>query len=139
MKIGNLLNVFSGFFIIMNENSQLNIIKGINKNLDGKTLLTVGPINSDNSFDMTPYQIIKNGVFIKQFNKADIKLIKSLLISEGDIFITSKKYLDTDEVLTLESILDRQTWALTREELEKNKDILSRLNNKYFSHDLNLK
>lgn len=138
MKIKNFLNIFFGFFVIVNENSQFNVIKGINKNSNGNISLSVGPVNEDVCFEMSPYQVIKHNIFIKQFSKTDVKLIKSLLISEGDIFITAKKYHCDSEVLTLESPLDHKSWEMTKEELIKNKDIFSRLNAKYFSRQLDL-
>lgn len=136
MRIIKFLNGLLGFFKIINENSQLNIIKSINKDNDGKILLEVGPINHENSINISPYLLIKNKVFIKQFNPSDVKLIKAFLMADGDVFITSKHYENNQEIFTLESALDAATWKITKEKIKMNKDIYSRLNKQYFKHEL---
>lgn len=136
MKIINFLNSFLGFFKVLNENSQLNIIKSINKDHDRKILLEIGPINHENSANISPYSLLKNKVFIKQFNSSDIKLIKAILIADGDVFITAKNYEKNEEIFTLESALDGKIWKITKEGIKINKDVYSRLNKKYFRHEL---
>lgn len=138
MKMINFLNSFLVFFKIINENSQLNIIKGVSKDHNGKILLDVGPINHENSVSVSPYSLIKNKVFTKQFNPSDVKLIKAFLMADGDVFITSKHYENNQEIFGLESALDEKTWKITKEEIEVNKDLYSRLNKQYFKHELSI-
>lgn len=139
MRLRKIIDIFSSFFVIVNENSQLNVVKGINKKDVGESSLLVGPVNDDSTFELTPAQIIKNPIFVKQFCKSDIKLIKSLLMSEGDVFVTGKNYINHREVFSLQSLVNKDEWEMTKEELSQDKSVLSRLNIKYFSLKIDLK
>lgn len=139
MRIRKIIDIFSSFFVIVNENSQLNVVKGINKKDVGESSLLVGPVNDDSTFELSPSQILKNPIFVKQFCKSDIKLIKSLLMSEGDVFVTGKNYINHREVFSLQSLVNKDEWEMTKEELSQDKSVLSRLNIKYFSLKIDLK
>lgn len=135
-KVIKFFNMFSGFFKIINENMQLNIIKSIYKDANGFTLIEIGPVNQASSTVIDPYSLWSKKIFKRQLRKSDIRIIKAIIIAEGDVFFTSKNYNENGEIMVLESVLDRTRWETTKSDLMKNHEILSRLNKKYLNFSI---
>ncbi len=129
-------SIFSGFFKIINENSQLSIIKSIYKDISGFTLIEIGPVNQETSTVLDPYALWSKKIFKSQLRKSDIRIIKAIIISEGDVFITSKNYSEDGEVMVLESVLDKTRWEMTKSDVIENQEVLSRLNKKYLNFSI---
>ena len=123
-------------FRLVEENKQINMVQSIGKDKDGYTTIDITPIGSNTGYQLYPHTIMEQPMLRKQMRSADIQLIKSTLIAEGDIFIESKEYKKNDEFFILQSKLDGEKWALTRDQLNVNKDVLNRINKRFFSKNL---
>lgn len=126
------------FFKLIEENHQVSVIDGIKKDENGLSTVSISPIFSHKSICMSARQAIENKIVRDQLRKSDIDLIKGILISEGDVFIASKVYRGNQEIYTLASPVTNEQWNIESEELKNNKDLLSRLNKRYFSLALNI-
>ena len=131
------IGLFTMTFEVFEENHQINLIQSIGKDSNGFSTVEVKPIGADHSFILFPYQIMNQNLIKKQFLPTDIKLIKALLIAEGDIFIESKEYHGNDEIYFLQSVLDQEKWTLTRTQIETQKNIFNRINKRFFNTSLN--
>lgn len=126
------LGFFTKFFKMFEENKQINFIQSIGKCVDGYATVEVMPIGANQVCTLFPHQIMDQPLIKKQLVPTDVKLVKSLLIAEGDIFIEAKEYRDNDEFYFLRSLLDQEKWTLTRDQIEKQIDILQRINKRFF-------
>ena len=124
--------LFGRFFKLIEENKQTNVIHSIGKDDKNQTVIFLAPIGSNKMAEMKPHQIIQEPCIKKQLQPSDLKLIESLLISEGDIFIESKEYKGDEEIFNLKSVLIDESWTLTESEIKNNKTIFNRLNKRYF-------
>lgn len=130
------LDLFLNTFRLIEENKQTNTVQSIGKDKDGYTTIDVTPIGSNTAYQFYPHAIMEQPMLRKQMRSTDVRLIKSTLIAEGDIFIESKEYRENDEFFILQSKLDGEKWILTRDQLNANKDVLNRINKRFFSKDL---
>lgn len=133
-----ILNFFVSFFKIIEENSQINIVRSIEKNLNGEVMVNVSGLNSNNKCKMYPDQILRNMSIKNQFRSVDIKILESIVITEGDIFIESKEYYNNVELYILKSILYNQTWSLTANEIKNNLEIYYRINKRFLRKELDI-
>lgn len=134
-----LLGLFVNFYKIVEENTKLNIIRLVGKDQDGNTKVFISPIGAKENCQIYPNQIINKSFIKDQFRPSDIKILESIIITEGDIFIDSKKYQGDEELYILKSILNHEEWLFTEKEIKENKEILNRLNTRYFKKQLNIK
>lgn len=123
-----IIDVFISFFRVINENTQINILNSISKDNDGKTILFVSPLTSPDSYPIYPHQILVNDCLRNQFRKSDLKIIESLVISEGDIFFVEKEYDHKSIYISLKSIITNEMWNITEDQLINNSQLLNRLN-----------
>lgn len=130
------IGLFTVIFKIVEEHKHINTICSIGKNTDGYTIIEVMPIGAAQACMLFPHQIIDQALIKKQFTQADIKLIKGILITEGDIFIESKEYRGNDELYFLRSLLDQEKWMLTSEQINAQKQIFNRINKRFFANEL---
>ena len=115
------------FFKLVEENIQLNIIKYLKK--DQKTVLIgIGSTNSDDVLELSAVDIIKNAPIFKSLAKNDQKLVKAILLAEGDIVLISKNFNQKQELLLLRSLLSGEEWNITQGALATNNEIKDRLN-----------
>lgn len=119
----------------MHERKQINLIQSIGKDANGYTTINVAPVGSKNECEFYPHNIIEQPLLKKQFRLIDIKLIESVLIAEGDVFIESKEYRENMEFLVLSSKLDKKQWLMTSDQLRSQKEILHRINKRFFSEN----
>ena len=133
------LGLFVNFFKIVEENRQVNVIRSISKDKEGYTVVFLSPITSEDSCQMYPFEIINQDFIKDQLRKSDIKILQSIITTEGDIHIGSKEYRGEKEVYTLRSVLSDEVWILTESELTNNKDVFNRLNKRYFYNYFNTK
>ena len=133
------LDMFLIFFKIINENIQVNILNSISKDKEGNTIISISPLTSNKTYQLYPHQIINNPFLKYQFRKQDIKIVESLVISEGDIFITEREYKDENSYVTLQSIINMEKWKVTESEILMNQELLMRINKRFFKQELTLK
>lgn len=130
----------SKYFKFVEEHTQLNTINSIAKDNSGEIVIEISPLGSNNiiSMKISDFFVCKN--FTYYLSKKDHELVKLLLLCEGDVFVESRifesKSHNAEEILSLSSLLTDEKWTITKEELLKNNELLSRLNKKYFKQDL---
>jgi hypothetical protein len=142
--IKKIINYFScaKYFKFVEEHTQLNRIKSITKDNAGEILIEISPLGSSNviRFKISDFNFHKN--FVPYLSQKDRELIKLLATCEGDVFVESKSFSMENhlqqEVLSLCSIVSNETWVITKEDLLKNDDLMSRLNKKYFKKELTI-
>lgn len=135
--IDNFLNLFVSFFKIMEENKQITIVRSFDLDNNGLVKSNISPLGSEIIYSLYPYQIVQNIIMKSQFRSFDIKLLESVIFAEGDIFIHSKDYYQEDEVFTLQSVITKETWRATKQQILDNKELYLRLNKRYFDKHLN--
>lgn len=133
--ISKILSPFSIFFRLIEDENEINVIKGIEKDRDGNSLVIVSPIGKDKHYSFYPHKILGSPQLRELFLAQDLKLIKAILITEGDIFITHKEFKSNHEIYSLTSHLDNSRWELSREDIFKNNELMLRINRR-FSRDL---
>lgn|SRR3990167_600313 len=136
---GRFIELFTKSFQIFEESNQINQIKSVGKNENGYTTIEVKPVGTKNSYLLFPHQIMSQELLKKQFLPEDIKLTKTLLIAEGDIFVESKEYTRNNELYFLKSLLNQEKWILTRSEIKEQKNIYCRINIRFFDKSLSKK
>jgi|GEM_PF-3800976 len=134
-----LINIFVSFFKVINENSQINILRSVGKDNEGNTILFISPLTSPESYPIYPHQIINNHYLKSQFRKFDIKIIESLVVSEGDIFIVERKYNEDNSYIKLQSIISMETWSLPEENIINDIHLFNRINKRFFTRNMVLK
>lgn len=129
-----LTSLFTKTFQVLEENKQTSFIQAIGKDNDGYTTVDVIPVGGDQACTFFPHQVLSTPGIANQFMPTDIKLLKGIITAEGDIFIEAKEYCDNDVSYILRSLLNNETWQLTRKEIETEKQILNRINKRFFSY-----
>jgi len=131
-----LLGLFTKTLKVLEEQKQMNLIQSVGKDDNGYATVDVIPVGNDQACTFFPHQIMSDPCIKTQFMPADLKLIKGMLTTEGDIFIESKEYCGDDEIYTLRSLLDNEQWKLTYKQIETQKQIRNRINKRFFSNSL---
>lgn len=134
-----LLELFTRTLKVAEEHKQMNLIQSIGKDDNGYATIDAVPTGSEQTCLFYPHQIINEPCIRKQFIPSDLKLLKGMLTVEGDIFIESKEYHEDTEIYSLRSLLNNQEWKLTRNQIQADKEILNRLNKRFFNHTLHEK
>ena len=136
-----LLNFFSqtiwSMFKLIEEHDQFNIITDISLDSQGLVRVHISPLNSKESTKFYPYKLIKKPLYTGFLRKKDIRYIRALLLTEGDIFINEVEFEDNTKLLKLQSLLTGEEWAVRPEQLNKNPDILRRLNKRFYIKEIN--
>ncbi len=131
--ISKMTKILKDTFKVVDENIQTNLVQDLSKNAQGETVFEVVPLYKQTKMELTAQEILSNNLFISFLNKRDLKLVKAIFYAEGDILIRSKRFDENNKVtLSLESLLTKEVWLISPEELVANKAVFSRINRKHF-------
>jgi hypothetical protein len=141
-KLMKYLNKLTSFFKLIEEHSQENIACGIIKNDTGELFLKIMPRGSNETTSVKISDFFVYNHYRSFLRKKEQRLIELLILCEGDIFLESKSFGNNkqggSEILNLTSVISKEKWSVTREELLQNNSLLTRLNKKYFTHELTI-
>jgi len=130
MRAISLLNKMFYFFKVIEEGLHYNVIKSIQKDKNN-VIFVIGPVNSNNESRLSAFDILRSNIIKSQISESDLKAIKAVAVSEGDLYIESKEY-DNDNIrFQLRSVLTEEKWDISLSDLKKNSEILDRLHYKY--------
>ena len=129
MRAISLLTRMLSFFKIIEEGLHYNVIKSIQK-VKNNVIFVIGPVNSNNESRLSAFDILRSNIIKSQISESDLRAIKAVAVSEGDIYIQSKEYNNDDIIFHLKSILTKEEWNISLADLKKQDEILDRLHYK---------
>lgn len=116
----------------VDENSQYNKIKSIYKNPNRTTSIELGSLTSNKTICLQAKDILENKHFKDSLSATELKRVKIIALTDGDIFITEKSFNNEHEILKLHSCLTGEENEIRFEDL-RNSEFFARLNIRYLS------
>jgi hypothetical protein len=130
------LSLFGNFFKLIEENTQINIIKSLDKDNRGLTVAKISTLSSQSISELYPHYILSNNIIRSQFSDYDIQLLKAIAMAEGDFFIIAKEYVADKEIYILKSCLDKEIYKFEHHDLIENKKIFKRINKRFLTNNI---
>lgn len=120
-------------FKLIEEIDTINILTTISTDARGMVQAHLSPMHSDQVSKLYPHKILANKLYTGFLSEKDIRLVKSLMLAEGDIFLLDIEYLNDKKTYHLTSHLTKESWHLTKDEINTNHAILSRMNKRFLT------